>query len=72
MDESPAKISSNSFPSRSIQMLYVPKGCKSVYKKVSYWRGFKEIIEFDYIDFADVQTKSLCLTNWDMNDEMWM
>ena len=38
-------MESNTFPNRSNQTLYVPKGCKSLYKDADYWWEFKEIIE---------------------------
>lgn len=43
--QTPPTIQSESFPDRTLQTLYVPKGCKSVYEEADYWWQFKEIVE---------------------------
>ena len=45
LGSTPPTIGSNSFPNRSNQTLYVPKGCKSIYEDADFWWEFKEIIE---------------------------
>lgn len=35
------------FPDRNNATLYVPKGCKSVYKGADFWKDFKEIVEIE-------------------------
>ena len=45
LGSTPPTIVSGSFPNRSNQTLYVPKGCKSTYEDADYWWEFKEIVE---------------------------
>ena len=56
----PNSIYSNSFYYPSSTTLYVPLGSKSAYENVSYWRDFKEIIEYAddeiYIEDAEAMT----------------
>ena len=44
-NETPVSITSETFPNRTKQTLYVPKGCKAAYEDADYWWEFKEIIE---------------------------
>ena len=41
----PPTITAESFPNRTKETLYVPKGCKAAYEDADYWWEFKEIIE---------------------------
>jgi carbon monoxide dehydrogenase subunit G len=41
----PVSLTSNTFSNQSNAILYVPYGCKSVYKVADCWKDFKEIIE---------------------------
>ena len=63
--ETPAEIYSSTFPDRTNQTLYVPKGCKAAYETADYWKEFKEIIEKTNIIFADANVKAICVSNWD-------
>ncbi len=47
LKKSPVKIFPNSFPDRTRQTLYVPKGSKVAYEKADYWCEFKEIVEIE-------------------------
>ena len=38
-------ITSETFPNRTNQTLYVPKDCKAAYEDADFWWEFKEIIE---------------------------
>ena len=54
--------------------LYVPAGSKSAYQAADYWKDFKEIVEQNtpiskIITFADTNVKTLCVQNWDTNDD---
>jgi len=53
----PAEIYSSTFPGRTSETLYVPKGCKAAYETSDYWKEFMEIIEISNIDFADAKVK---------------
>ena len=50
MSETPPSIQDNTFPIRTSQTLFVPKGCKSVYLAADYWWGFKEIKEIGEVN----------------------
>ena len=70
----PIFIYYDSFTSRHMATLYVPKGCTSNYQDVYYWRDFKDIVEGDIpqrdlIDFADLNVKNLCVKNWDTDGD---
>ena len=43
----PFEISSTSFPYRSQANLYVPKGSKDAFAAATYWKDFKNIIEWE-------------------------
>lgn len=45
LSSTPPIIVSGSFPNRSNQTLYVPKGCRLTYEDADYWWEFKEIFE---------------------------
>lgn len=70
-NDTPVLITENVFPNRTNATLYVPAGCKAVYESADYWKEFKEIVEMTspFIKFADANVKSLCVTNWDTNDD---
>jgi len=63
------------FPSstKDNAILYVPKGCKAAYENAYPFRKFKEIVEFlspsRNVVFADVNTKQLCVDNWDRESD---
>jgi hypothetical protein len=45
--ERPVSITSGTFSNRANATLYVPRGSKNAYKAASYWKQFKEIVEYD-------------------------
>lgn len=69
--ETPAVIYYDTFPDRTSETLYVPKGCKAAYETADYWKEFKEIIEVSIsnIDFADTKVKAICVSNWDTDGD---
>ena len=70
MMKDPIEIEEYTFDNRYNAILYVPYGCKASYEATDYWKDFKEIIEISpIIEFADVNVKALCVTNWDTNDD---
>ncbi len=59
----------NSFKDANYAILYVPKGCKEIYKD---WGGFGKIVEMvsdDPIPFEDIKVKKICVSNWDVNGD---
>lgn len=56
---SPVAISNSVFTNRTNATLYVPKGSKSAYQAVDYWKEFKEIIE---LEATGIKTIDLSLT----------
>jgi len=67
--ETPAEIDSSTFPDRTSETLWVPKGCKAAYETADYWKDFMEIIEISNIDFADAKVKAICVSSWDTNGD---
>ena len=72
-NESPLEISENTFEKRSYATLFVPFGCKSTYEGADYWKEFRNIIEKpgteEIINFADANTKAVCVGKWDKNGD---
>ncbi len=50
-------------------ILYVPAGKRSEFANNSVWKIFKSIIQDDNITFADSNVKSVCVNNWDTNED---
>lgn len=50
-------------------ILYVPAGKRSEFANNSVWKIFKSIIQDDNITFADSNVKSVCVDNWDTNED---
>ena len=53
-------------------VLHVPDGTRALYKAVDIWKSFGTIMEMsedNIIVFADKNVKSLCLANWDTNQD---
>lgn len=50
-------------------ILYVPAGKRSEFANNSVWKIFKSIIQDDNITFADSHVKSVCVNNWDTNED---
>ena len=67
--ETPAEIDFSTFPDRTNETLFVPKGCKASYETADYWKEFKEIVEMSNIDFADAKVKAICVSRWDTNGD---
>ena len=69
----PLTIADETFSNRANATLYVPAGSKSAYEAADYWKEFKEIVEMPApvvnITFADANVKTLCVANWDDNDD---
>lgn len=57
----------SSMPASTI--LYVPAGKRSEFANNSVWKIFKSIIQDDNITFADSNVKSVCVDNWDTNED---
>ncbi len=73
--KNPVDITSGTFYSASKATLYVPVGSATSYRSANYWKNFKIIVEGsipyrDIIDFADSETKAICLKNWDKNGDL--
>ncbi len=54
--------------------LYVPVGSKSLYEQSNVWKDFKEVVEVESqqpanIEFADAEVKRICVENWDTNGD---
>ncbi|MBR2113062.1 MAG: leucine-rich repeat protein, partial [Prevotella sp.] len=65
----PVSITSSVFTNRKNATLFVPEGSKEGYESVEYWDDFKIISENKDITFADTNTKTLCVANWDTNGD---
>ena len=50
-------------------ILYVPAGKRSEFVYDYNWQIFKSIIQDDNITFADSNVKSVCVDNWDTNED---
>ncbi len=53
-------------------ILFVPYGCRNVYRSVNVWKDFKSIIEIDpnpIITFADPNVKAICVARWDFSGD---
>ena len=50
-------------------ILYVPAGKRNEFANNSVWSTFKSIIQDDNITFADSNVKSVCVNNWDTNED---
>ena len=72
MMENPVEIEPGTFMNTN-NTLYVPYGCKAAYEAADYWNCFKEIVEMappsPAIEFADANVKTLCVANWDTNQD---
>ena len=73
IDENPTPLSidQNTFTNRRNAVLVIPEGSKSMYAAANYWKEFLNIIESDNskITFADSKVKSICVENWDLNND---
>ena len=69
--KSPITITESTFFRRQNATLIVPHGCKAAYEAAEYWNEFKEIVEEQepFIDFADTNVKSICVSNWDTDGD---
>lgn len=69
--EEPLALTINTFSNRENATLIVPHGCKAAYEAAEYWNEFKEIVEKQepFIDFADANVKSICVSNWDTDGD---
>lgn len=54
INPTPIKIEKNAFINRKNATLFVPKGSKSAYQAADYWKEFKEIIEKDMNNNANM------------------
>ena len=50
-------------------ILYVPAGKRNEFVNHYNWSTFKSIIQDDNITFADSNVKSVCVNNWDTNED---
>ena len=50
-------------------ILYVPAGKRSEFVYDYNWKIFKSIIQDDNITFADSNVESVCVNNWDTNED---
>ena len=66
---SPLSIAEVTFSNRTNATLYVPKGSKAAYQAANYWKDFKEIVEYEIINFADENVKAICIQNWDTDGD---
>ena len=64
--ETPLDINSNTFSNRENITLYVPAGSIAAYKAANYWKDFN--VTGTPIEFTDDAVESLCLTNWDADE----
>ncbi len=72
--ENPVDIEENTFSPFIDATLYVPQGCASRYRSMNYSKDFYKIVEGsipyrDIIDFADLNTKNICIENWDKDGD---
>lgn len=47
--------------------LYVPTGTKALYLEAESWKDFSKIV--DNIDFADDDVETICVANWDTDND---
>lgn len=62
-------ITGDPFTNKSNTILYVPYGSKEAYEASSYWSSFKQIVEGEILSFLDANVKTLCVQNWDTDDD---
>ncbi len=70
----PIDIKTYTFTSQKIATLYVPQSCASRYQSAAEWKKFKKIFEGsiphrDIIDFADTDTRQICINHWDKDGD---
>lgn len=65
-NETPLDINFNTFSNRENITLYVPTSSIAAYKAANYWKDFNVI--GSPIEFTDDAVESLCITNWDADE----
>ena len=63
--EEPIAIEENTFDFREDQTLYIPKGCKQMYKSTDYWWRFQNIEEDEELSISNIET------NKDVNNTVY-
>lgn len=62
--KTPPTLYESAIQNRSSVILYVPKGCKTVYETATYWKQFMKIIEMgDEITIGESGIGTFCSTN---------
>lgn len=56
--DTPLPIDANTFTNRFNATLYVPAGCRDVYKAANYWKDFKQIVEINSTTTATITISS--------------
>ena len=64
----PISIGENTFSNNTSTKLIVPYGCKEAYLASDYWKDFM-IEDNGNILFEDEEVKTLCVDNWDDNND---
>ena len=57
--ETPLSLEDDVFYNRADAVLYVPKGCRSIYQTADYWKDFKEILVIGMTAFTPTDISTL-------------